>query len=145
MRGCKNLGGRRNMYFVMGGNRSLGGTPSQAPVGLSPPMFLSLRPPTPMILLLPLVPWSLPRASQAPTPYRFLHRPRLLHRVIILPFPCPRSAVPSHASAPSGPLTSTLMSPLPGYQEIEYQLQNRCSILEPIVNFGKVLKLIIGI
>ena len=102
-------------------------------------------PPTPMILLLPLVPWSLPRASQAPTPSRFLHRPRLLHRVIILPFPCPRSAVPSHASAPSGPLTSTLMSPLPGYQEIEYQLQNRCSILEPIVNFGKVLKLIIGI
>ena len=141
MRGCKNLGGRRNMYFVMGGNRSLGGTPSQAPQAI--PSHVPV-PPTPMILLLPLVPWSLPRASQAPTPYRFLHRPRLLHRVIILPFPCPRSAVPSQSCfCPLWP--SHFHAHVPGYQEIEYQLQNRCSILEPIVNFGKVLKLIIGI
>ena len=32
------------------------------------------------------------------------------------------------------PLTSTLMSPLPGSQEMDYQLQNRFSIPEPILN-----------
>ena len=107
---CRNLGGGKKEHVLVG-NRSLGGTPSQAPVGLAPPMLLSLpcscppnsHDPVPPRLL-PLVSWSLPHAillplqgpcRDVPSPPTLTSPLRLLRLPWSLPLPGPCQAVPS--------------------------------------------------
>ena len=131
------MGGSRILHWEAPPPRLLSGCPSHLP---APPRMLPL---VPCYIILPLlfpfhthVPGPCRAvSSHASPPYhapaRPLRPPGSLSRVILLPL---QAHVGLFAPMLLPPLTSTLMSPLPGSQEIDYQLQNRFSIPEPILN-----------